>query len=467
MLAIEVEYLMGRAVATDFSQRDRAEWPPHPQRLFSALVAAHCELDLGARGEAALKWLESLPPPEIKVDDEPSYRSPRSHWVPINDEAIKLEKNKADFRHVLERRNRQERFFPAAVPGDPVVVFQWPQAPGASEHRSVLSRIVSELTYLGHSSSPVRGCLREGVSEPTLVPSEGAGKYTLRVPGPGRLTRLKQIHQLRLEEESIQPPLGRMQGYVGRSAIPRSEFDPDAIVLVFDSGPRLSLDSTLPLMQHLRAAVLSRLGEGAPEVLTGHGTGGSATTEDHVAFVPLAFVGSKHADGSLKGAALVLPRGANEQARRRLRMVSLEPWQLRLGPLGSIQIRYAEPDDSTLLSLQFGTYSKASDIWASVTPLVFDRHAKKGKLTAEQIVTESCIRAGIPAPVEVRLGPASAVLGAPLAKDFHGRSKQTEGRVRQHVLLRFDRRIRGPLLLGAGRFIGLGVFVPLRNPEPL
>jgi CRISPR-associated protein Csb2 len=454
---------MGRAVATVLSQRDRAEWPPHPQRLFSALVAAHCELDLGAQGEAALKWFESLPPPEIKVDDEPSYRSPRSHWVPINDEAIKVEKNKVDFRHVLERRNKQERFFPAAVPGDPVVVFQWPHAPGAEEHRNALSRMLSGLSYLGHSSSPVRGCLRDEITEPTLVPSEGAGDYMLRVPGPGRLTRLKHTHEVRVEEESIQPPLGRMQGYVGLSVIPHSEFDPDAIVLVFDSGPRVSLDSTLPLMQHLRAAVLSRLGKGAPEVLTGHGTGGNATAENHVAFVPLAFVGSKHADGSVKGAALVLPRAADEPARRRLRTVLLEPWLLHLGPLGPIQIRYLEPGDSTLFSLQFGRYAKASDAWASVTPLVFDRHAKKGKLTAEQIVTDSCIRAGMPAPAEVRLGPASAVHGAPLAKDFHGRSKQTEGRVRQHVLLRFDGRVRGPLLLGAGRFMGLGVFVPLRN----
>lgn len=463
MLAIEVEYLMGRAVATDLSQRDRAEWPPHPQRLFSALVATHSELDLGAQGEAALRWLESLPPPEIKVDEEPSYRSPRSHWVPINDEAIKVDKNRVDFRHVLERRNKQERFFPAAVPGDPVVVFQWPKAPGADEHRTVLSRMVSELSYLGHSSSPVRGCLRQEIAETTLIPSEGTGEYMLRVPGPGRLTRLKQTHELRLEEESIQPPLGRMQGYVGRRIVPHSDFDPDAIVLVFDSGPRLSLDSTLPLMQQLRAAVLSRLGRGAPEVLTGHGTGGNATAENHVAFVPMAFVGSKHADGSLKGAALVLPRAVDEVARRQLRAVLLQPWPLHLGPLGSIQIRYAEPREPTLFSLQFGAYSKASDTWASVTPLVFDRHPKKTKLTAERIVTDSCIRAGVPAPAEVRLGPVSAVLGAPLAKDFHGRSKQTEGRVRQHVLLRFDGEVRGPLLLGAGRFMGLGMFVPLRN----
>ena len=33
-LAIAWEYLTGYAVATDPSTRDRAEWPPHPARVF-------------------------------------------------------------------------------------------------------------------------------------------------------------------------------------------------------------------------------------------------------------------------------------------------------------------------------------------------------------------------------------------------------------------------------------------------
>src|SRR5690606_31905591 len=125
VFAIEVEFLMSRAIATQWGQRDRAEWPPHPQRLFSALVAAHFELDMGSAAERALRWLETLPPPEIQVDPEPDYRPPLSHWVPVNDEVAKAEKGRADFRHVLERRNRQERFFPAVIPEDPIVVYQW------------------------------------------------------------------------------------------------------------------------------------------------------------------------------------------------------------------------------------------------------------------------------------------------------------------------------------------------------
>src|SRR5690606_20928581 len=40
MIAIDVEFLTGRYIATSYNDRSRAEWPPHPARLFSALVAA-------------------------------------------------------------------------------------------------------------------------------------------------------------------------------------------------------------------------------------------------------------------------------------------------------------------------------------------------------------------------------------------------------------------------------------------
>src|SRR5690606_33383273 len=109
--------------------------------------------------------------------------------------------------HLLERRDRKERFFPAVVPEDPVVVYQWPEAPGVDEHRAALSRLTESLSYIGHSSSPVRACLRDQLVKPVLVPRP-EGDWSLRVPGPGRFDRLKQIHELRLEDESVQPPLG-------------------------------------------------------------------------------------------------------------------------------------------------------------------------------------------------------------------------------------------------------------------
>ncbi|MEC9360049.1 MAG: type I-U CRISPR-associated protein Csb2 [Pseudomonadota bacterium] len=461
MLAVEVEFLMGRSLATQADERTEAEWPPHPQRLFSALVATLSELELGAPARAALEWLEKLPPPELRADTNPPKRQVLSHWVPVNDDAIKPEKSKSDFRHPLERRNRQERFFPAVVPEDPTVVYQWPNADGVAAHREALVTLVESVTYLGHSASPIRACLLDAPVEPTLRPSDD-GAFVLRVPGPGRLARLEQIHGLRLRDESVQAPVGRLETYESKQHIARSVFLPHAYVVAFGAGPRLSLDSSLPLMQHLRDAILSRLGDKIPRKLSGHLPDGRADTEPHLAIAPLGFVNAKHADGSLKGAAFILPREADLATRRRLRVAVEGNWNLQLGPLGSLVLKFVEQTEQPMRSLRFTEYTGQAHTWASVTPVVLDRHPKRNGPTVERIIAESCVRIGLPEPVEVRIGHVSAISGAPPVPQFHGRSKQTDGRLRKHVLLRFEERVQGPILIGAGRFMGLGLFLPMR-----
>lgn len=468
MLAIEVEFLMGRAITTQWSDRGEAEWPPHPQRLFSALVATHADLGAGSRTEAALRWLESLPPPEVYADENPAHRMVVTHWVPVNDEAIKAEKGKFDCRHVIERRNRQERFFPAVVPSDPIVIFQWREADGIERHREALRSLVENLSYLGHSASPVRVCLRDDPVTPTWVPAPGttdSADRVLRVPGRGRFDRLRSVHELRMKDQSIQPPLGRTQPYASAIPLPTSLFTSEPLVLAFDRGPRLALDSTLPLMRQLRAAVLGRLGDGAHELLCGHDASGRATQAPHLAFLPLAHINHRHADGSIKGAALVLPRATDPAVERDLRAVLTGEWALKLGMLGSISLRLVEQQAEELKALRFNVYVQKSKQWASVTPVVLDRYPKKNGPKAEQVVAESCNKIGLPTPAEVRVASVSAISGAPMASAFHGSAKQVDNRIRQHVWLRFDRPVSGPVVLGAGRFTGLGLCLPFGNAE--
>jgi CRISPR-associated protein Csb2 len=465
MLTIEVEFLMGRATLSQWGNRRQAEWPPHPQRLYSALVAAHHELDGGQTCERALKWLEGLPAPEIKADFLPSSRMSTSFFVPVNDEAIKSEKVRIDFRHVLDRRNRQERFFPTVVPSDPIVAFQWPDAPGLEDHRDALKTLVENMTYLGHSSSPVRACLRENAIKPTLRPDK-EGTLSLRVPGPGRFDRLVSMHALRQEDESVQPPMGKIEPYERVDATSSSVFSRDAIVVALEDGPRLGLDSTLPLMQHVRNAVLARLGS-CPEILSGHDESGNMSKKPHLAIVPLGFVGSQHADGSLKGIAFVLPSEADAAVRRRLRAALAQTWLLHLGPLGSIKVVYVDSAARPQLrSLEFSRYVAPADTWVSVTPVVLDRYPKTKGPTAAGIVSAACEKIGLPRPIEVSLGGVSALRGAPRAGEFHGSSKQVNNRLRQHAVIRFDRAVKGPVIIGAGRFLGLGLFMPFRMEEP-
>src|SRR4051812_4778928 len=116
MLALEVKFLLGRYAATDFRDRDRAEWPPHPARLFSALVAATYDGGLGESARAALLWLENQPPPWICAPDA-AEQAAVTAFVPINDP----EKD-----YLPDRAEKQPRGFPSVVPQRPAVHFIWP-----------------------------------------------------------------------------------------------------------------------------------------------------------------------------------------------------------------------------------------------------------------------------------------------------------------------------------------------------
>ncbi len=88
MLAIEIELLTGRYAATVHNDRGRAEWPPHPARFFSALVAAlHDQEPVDEAERNALLWLEEQEPPSLLADSEANVgmRQVQNVYVPVND----------------------------------------------------------------------------------------------------------------------------------------------------------------------------------------------------------------------------------------------------------------------------------------------------------------------------------------------------------------------------------------------
>src|SRR6266487_1437313 len=87
MLAFGVRYLNGFVAACEPDARSRAEWPPHPGRVFMALAAAHFETGDDPAERAALEWLEEhceMHPPHIYAP--PHVERPVvTHYVPVND----------------------------------------------------------------------------------------------------------------------------------------------------------------------------------------------------------------------------------------------------------------------------------------------------------------------------------------------------------------------------------------------
>src|SRR5512143_3042070 len=127
MLAIEIELLTGRYAATAFSDRGAAEWPPHPARLFSALVAAlHDHDPVDALEREALLWLERQAPPsldvDLSVDQDLGRRDVLDSFVPVNDISLIADLDEAPLR---DARAKLELL---AMAGDPKDARQWKKA---------------------------------------------------------------------------------------------------------------------------------------------------------------------------------------------------------------------------------------------------------------------------------------------------------------------------------------------------
>src|SRR4051794_35922119 len=101
MLALRVDFLTGRYVATAYNDRQQAEWPPHPARLFAALVAAHAD-EPRADEAAALDSLAVLGPPELIASDA-AQRDVVSVFVPVNDTTLLPDVDKERAQVEVER----------------------------------------------------------------------------------------------------------------------------------------------------------------------------------------------------------------------------------------------------------------------------------------------------------------------------------------------------------------------------
>ncbi len=211
------------------------------------------------------------------------------------------------------------------------------------------------------------------------------------------------------------------------------------------------------------------------EWFSGHRPDGKATTEPHMALAPLAFVGAPHADGRIMGLALILPRGLEPQeAGRCLEPILRDPEtglardDLRLfdgdwlESLVELETRERPP-----ANLDPRTWTRASRVWASVTPVVLNRHfdGKDRWERASESVKDMCGHVGLPCPREVLLHPVSLAEGVPHAREFPQLTRRRDGgrQWHGHAVLIFDAPVCGPVLIGAGRFRGYGLCRPIEN----
>lgn len=527
MLSLGIHYLTGYATATSIGSRDEAEWPPHPGRVFMALVAAlfetkplpddHVASSSWQEEHAALEWLEALDAPSLKVSEHFDKRAVVTSYVPVND--------KLSFP-----ANKQPRTFPKVRPHDPNVFLVWPEAEPSNSLKNALQRLCSKVTRIGHSSSLVQMWrVPDGLEPvpdlyPVATPLRGAKSLHLRITTAGCLRELQQQFKgeaidrffdlsvsiasakgtkAKKEAEaaffaefgvkwarSLQPPtrlrpmLTITRPYVrSRSAttvIGHSYFDSDLLILTKQDGQNLGLESTALLTDALRGALLKSCGAGAPEWLTGHRSDGAPSERPHVALLPLAFAGFNHGDGHLLGLAIAFPRDVPARERGRVLRPFLydpsgQPIEIRL-TLGKLGVWTMRQEERTVppLTLRAETWCQTeepSDTWASVTPVVLNRHPKLDPeadraawfTEIADIVATSCKLSGLPRPVEIDIDKTSWHEGAPRARPGAGGFPLLPGkpgapaRQQVHVWLRFAHPVQGPVIIGAGRYRGYGL----------
>ena len=274
---------------------------------------------------------------------------------------------------------------------------------------------------------------------------------------------------------SRRPEPALWQGYKSPSAptqsvMPKSFFD-DALIVMSLSGKHLYPPTTLKLTETLRAALMSAIPEPIPEWISGHRQDRSPSLDPHLAFLPLPFVDARHADGRLMGIAMALPRTVEAETVGRF----FEPWlrddtgQPRPIPLFDgrwLECRMTlETRERPPWNLQSRTWTRQSRAWASVTPVVLDRHfsGKDKWAKAAEVMKDACTRIGLPRPETLLLHPVSRVRGVPHAREFPPiRRKSDRGRMHHcHVFVRFPEPVIGPVMIGAGRFRGYGFCRPM------
>jgi CRISPR-associated protein Csb2 len=111
-------------------------------------------------------------------------------------------------------------------------------------------------------------------------------------------------------------------------------------------------------------------------------------------------------------------------------------------------------------SLQTAAYTGPSKTWATATPVLCDRHPKdRGGERLEDVIADSVERVAGRRPVYVEAGPISRLRGVPPSHAFPNRRKDKgQPRHRTHVFVAFGEEVRGPIIAGAGRYLGLGLF---------
>ncbi|NPA71512.1 MAG: type I-U CRISPR-associated protein Cas5/Cas6, partial [Gammaproteobacteria bacterium] len=328
-------------------------------------------------------------------------------------------------------------------------------------------KLLSRVSRFGSSRNPVVLELVEVGPTPNYFPIDVESYHPsiipVRVFYPGFLNDLERRHRYTPQIRTIPT---RYWPYIHIENLPN--YEP-----AFNLLPelRIAIEPSIPiefwsvfvekLRSKLIASALSALGTSEENFTWIHGHPSPKSTDDplHVAIAPLAFVGSKWADGNVLGIAFLLPQ---KYLHKRSELAATL-WQLTNDPrakklkFGPWEVQLLPPAGNQK-SLSPYRWTQKSRRWATITPVIWERHPRR--LQDEASIVELMLKnANLPRAVSYRAVPYSPLKGVPASKDFLLTSRW-KGLI-THMVLEFEKPIPGPVLLGRGKYFGLGFFAPL------
>lgn len=486
--------------------RREPEWPPSPVRLIGALLdAAHGQLGgADAAALSAVSRLASAGAPVIVAPDASAVPSSAeqvsvlagpSRWAPRNPVAAET-KVGLSLRDLPGPRAAVDKGGVAI--GDRPIAFLWPDFDPDPLTRGALAQLATDVAWFGTSRSPVilgfGDELPLGLSDGRWVPrlaDDPRPPVNVRVPHSGSVEAFdaefarRRSARGKIESSGLQKPAsaGVSVGYSFATDAAQPVHDPRywghsyVLEVSTESPVQPKAPAAYLVARAVRAAVLAQFGaagsaDEAPELLRGRGS------TPHAAFVPLPFVGSPYADGSIKGIAILLPHPQRlggdlttlDAVERGLAsLVDQGPGgQVNLLGAGKLELRETVPLTRPLASLDLRRYAGPSTSWETVTPVVHShwRAAKSPQALVDQVAAD-CAHVGLPVPVRIEVQAASELRGAPSAfVDRRGLKEEWLGPISgpaQHLRLEFPVPVRGPILLGRARHFGLGLLRPRRG----
>lgn len=484
----------------------RGDWPPSPARLFQALLAG------SARGahvpdevRQSLDWLERLPPPTIAAPPGKRGRA-FTNFVPNNDLDAKLSGGpKADYASSLAATRVGKKIQPIFFSPDIPLLYCW-QIGADSEHTSTLKAGFNRLCQLGWGidmawaeakvvdSDEARERLYEHGGK-VYVPSGGltAGGTEMLCPRPGTSDSLRSRFEamrdrFRLAKTNgkpvrvfVQPPKPYLAKHSYAAPPERMAFElrEDGKRSGHYSYFRWRLDRVTQLVEYVRNEAAKCLRDAIPEMedlielyLIGRGaTDGDKSAR--VQIVPIPSIGHREADMAVRRIAVQVPQSC------RIPVDDLR-WAFS-------QVAWVDDDGVVSKELQSGSsedlvvrrYLRGALRWRSVTPLVlpikagfrsrqaWPRNGRMGgsfRLAEEDqaipAVYKALRHAGITAEVASVRVQREAFDRRGARAELFSIGTRFSRELLWHVEITFKQTVEGPLLLGNGRYLGLGLLQP-------